>query len=221
MTRRNDLAALRAEVRNLRIVYADLYDMVAKALAPKDVTEDGTEGPEIVAPNPLSADIDWAEVERTLGLKIVQSPLQSEVIHSSGLGERQGDLLRTEADPVDRVGQFPQLFRLRALLQLRGLTGAGGDVRPGFVEGFSTAQHDDSCTSVTGLSEGRGAAGSVSADSAAPPLTVEDVERYQALYYDRQIAVATARAEALQHRINDLHAHLSRLGVKLDEAVRS
>lgn len=123
----------------------------------------------LTAPNPLPTSVDWPLVESVLGIKIVQSRLQSEVVHPAPLGERQGDLLGAEADEVDGSSEFPNLLRLRVVLEQRGLCGADGDVAPGFVQGFATGQHDDSSTSVVGASEGTAHRSPAASDAPSTP----------------------------------------------------
>lgn len=95
----------------------------------------------IVAPNPMSSDVDWILVETTLGVKIVPNALQREVVPPTRVSEGVGNLLGAEPDEVEGGGEFPNLFRLRGLLERGGLCGADGDVLSSFVEGFAARQH--------------------------------------------------------------------------------
>lgn len=71
------------------------------------------------------------------------STFLSQVIEME-VGEGEGDLLGTEPDEVDGLGEFAHFRGLRVALQLGGLAGAGGDVRPGFFECLAARLHGTS-----------------------------------------------------------------------------
>ena len=78
----------------------------------------------IEAVNPLPADIDWQRVEDILGIRILQSPLQREVVLSTAVGESESDLLGAERQEVDRAGELSDGW-VRVVLQWHGeLSGA-------------------------------------------------------------------------------------------------
>lgn len=113
--------------------------------------------PTILADNPLPSSVDWDLVQSVLGVRIAQPS-------SLLLSERKGDLLSAETDEVHGRSEFPNLLRLRGLLEARGLTGPGGDVVPGFVEGFSLGLHSSSSSLVASHAEGSGPDPSPSGD---------------------------------------------------------
>lgn len=85
--------------------------------------------------------------------------------------EGQGDLLSPVPDGVHGGGEFPHLLRLRALLESRGLTGSGGDVQSGFVEGLELGLHLGSLSSGSPAASPQDAAATVNAHPRAETRT--------------------------------------------------
>jgi hypothetical protein len=76
-----------------------------------------------------------------------------------GVGEGECDLLGTEPDEVDSLREFAHFRRLCGALELGGLAGAVGDVRPGLFERFAACLHEGSSrigrpTAATGAAGG-------------------------------------------------------------------
>ena len=60
----------------------------------------------IVAPNPMSSDIDWAQVEATLGMKIVQGSPDGQIVFPVVIAEGEADLLRPVGQKMNRLGEL-------------------------------------------------------------------------------------------------------------------